>query len=238
MRNITKTFYRRDILHELNLSIKQNSLTGVIGRNGVGKTTLLQMIAGFSRPTHGHIQIFGEEPFNSLLVSANSIMIDSSITFSDKLNLLQIFQEMDRFYPNWDQSLAEKLLLYFGLNGKSKHRILSTGTKSIFNAIIGICARVPLTIFDEPTHGMDSVTRNDFYRALLKDYIAHPRTILLSSHHLEEIENLLENIVIIHHGKTIYHNSISHLQEQFVKVVGKREKMLPFLETKKVQHQK
>ena len=70
--------------------------------------------------------------------------------------------------------------------------------------IIGLAARCPLTIFDEPTTGMDAAVRKDFYRALLKDYIAYPRTIILSSHHLEEIEDLLEDVLLIHDGKIIF----------------------------------
>ena len=134
---------------------------------------------------------FGEHPFNSLKVSANSIFIDDTMSFSDKLTLKDILKEARRFYRELGCGHLHSdfsIILAFIRMHDIDH--LSKGKKSTFNAIIGIASHCPLTIFDEPTTGMDTVVRKDFYRALLKDYIAHPRTILLSSHHLEEIEDL------------------------------------------------
>ena len=79
---------------------------------------------------------------------------------------------------------------------------------------------------------MDTVVRKDFYRALLKDYIAHPRTILVSSHHLEEIEDLLEDILLVHNKTVLFHGSITELQEMFVRLIGKSEKLLEFVTMK------
>lgn len=225
-KNVTKSYGSHKVLNHVNFTIEKGSLTGIIGRNGVGKTTLMKIVAGYIQKTAGDVYVFSKNPFNSLKVSANSILIDDLMSFSDKLSLAEIFKETARFYTNWDQDLADRLFKYFGFNPNTRHHQLSKGKKSTFNAIIGIASHCPLTIFDEPTTGMDTAARQDFYRALLKDYIAYPRTILLSSHHLEEIEDLLENILLVHDSHVCYHGAITDLQEMFVKLIGKEKLMM------------
>lgn len=95
--------------------------------------------------------------------------------------------------------------------------------------IIGLAARCPLTIFDEPTSGMDAATRKDFYRALLKEYIAHPRTIILSSHLLDEVDDLLEDILLIKAGEKYLHMGIEELKEFAIGVRGKTEKVIGWM---------
>ncbi|WP_367183460.1 ATP-binding cassette domain-containing protein [Sporosarcina sp.] len=221
MQNVTKTYRKLTILDQVNLAIRENVITGVVGRNGAGKTTLMKMISGYTKESEGELRVFGERPFNSLSVSANSIFIDDMMNFPDALSLEEILVECERFYANWDGELARRLLEYFSLPLMLKHRVLSKGKRSTFYAVVGISARCPLTMFDEPITGMDAAARRDFYRALLKDYIAHPRTILLSSHHMEEMEDLLEDILLID-GKGIgFHGPVTELQEKFVSLQGK-----------------
>ncbi|MBO0586815.1 ABC transporter ATP-binding protein [Sporosarcina sp. E16_8] len=227
--DVTKTYGKRIVLNKMTFSIRHGVLTGIIGRNGVGKSTVMKIIAGHIQATSGDIRVFSDKPFNSLKVSANSILVDDTMSFSDKLTLKDILKEADRFYPNWDAPLAQRLFDYFSFHSDARQIDLSKGKKSTFNAIIGLASHCPLTIFDEPTTGMDTVVRKDFYRALLKDYIAHPRTILLSSHHLEEIEDLLENILLIHNKTALFHGPVTDLQEMFVSLIGKNELISTFI---------
>ncbi|MFS0575975.1 ABC transporter ATP-binding protein [Sporosarcina sp. 179-K 3D1 HS] len=229
--NVSKSFGAHSVLNQLDFTIAEGVLTGVIGRNGVGKSTLMKIAAGHIRATSGDVRVFSENPFNSLKVSANLIFTDDTMSFSDKLTLQDILEEAARFYPNWDADLAQRLFEYFGFHPAARYPTLSKGRKSTFNAIFGIAAHCPVTILDEPTTGMDTAVRKDFYRALLKDYIAHPRTILLSSHHLEEIEDLLEDILLIHDGGVRFHGPITELQERFIKLIGKEEKLASIQKT-------
>lgn len=221
--DLVKRYGRRLALDHLTASIPANSITGIVGRNGAGKTTLLKIIAGFTQETSGDIEVFSEHPFNSLHVSANSIFIDDFLTFPDTLSLVDILEEGERFYPNWHMDLAKRLLAYFELDEQMVHNYLSKGKKSTFNAIFGLATRATLTIFDEPTTGMDASVRSDFYRALLKDYLAHPRTVLVSSHHVDEIEELLEYVLLIDQGKTKLHMDIDDLREYLIGVSGRTE---------------
>lgn len=220
---LTKTYGHVKALDELTMEINENEITGLIGRNGAGKTTLLKLIAGYSRKTAGEIYVFSEDPFNNLFVSANMIFIDDQMDFPDTLTLGEILKEGERFYAKWDSEFAERLFKYFSFTEASFHATLSKGRKSTFNVIVGLAARCALTIFDEPTTGMDVATRKDFYRALLKDYLDYPRTIIISSHHLEEIEDVLENILLIDKGRKCLHLPIDTLREYAIGLTGQTE---------------
>lgn len=233
--DLTKTYHsHKKVLDHMNLTIEEHTITGIIGRNGAGKTTLLKIIAGFIKETSGEVRVFSERPFNSLLVSNNTVFVDDQMSFPPSLQLQDLIEAGKTFYPNWDHDLAKKLLNYFSFDLMDYHHKLSKGRKSTFNVIVGLAARCPLTIFDEPTNGMDEAVRKDFYRALLKDYLAHPRTILFSSHHLNEIEDLLEDVLIIKNGKSFLHLPISDLKEWAIGLKGPAEKVREWTKDREV----
>lgn len=235
--NLSKKYGQHRALDRLSLTIEGNKLTGIVGRNGAGKTTLLKLIAGFIHPTSGSVNVFSENPFNSLLVSANSIFIDDQMTLPPALTLADILEEAGRFYENWDEELARGLFDYFSFHPNTYHGNLSKGMRSTFNMILGLASRCALTIFDEPTIGMDTAVRKDFYRALLKDYLAHPRTILISSHHLDEVEDLLEDVLLVNEGKVRLHLPVSDLKEWAVGLNGKKSAVTRWVGEKEVIHE-
>lgn len=209
-------------INNVSFTMEANKLTGIIGRNGAGKTTLLKMLAGYIQPTSGTVTVFSKQPFNNLHVSANSILVDDKMNFPPTLTLNEILQVGQMFYPNWDSQLASGLFRYFQLNPKQNHGALSKGMKSTFNMIVGLASRCSLTIFDEPTTGMDAAVRSDFYRALLKDYLSFPRTILLSSHHIDEVEDILEDMILINNGTISLYDSVDTVKELTIGIKGPR----------------
>ena len=218
---LTKVYGGTKALNNLSFKIEENKITGLIGRNGAGKTTLLKIIAGLLKETAGELKVFSEKPFNSLQVSANVIFLHDQMNLPTALNLKELLETAASFYPNWDRELADRLFDYFSLNPLQYYNGLSKGMKSTFNMILGLSARVPLTMLDEPTTGMDAAVRKDFYRALLKEYIAYPRTIIISSHHLNEIEDLLEDILLVNEGKEILYMPVADLKEWAIGIQGK-----------------
>ncbi|MEH7010828.1 ABC transporter ATP-binding protein [Neobacillus niacini] len=237
-RGLTKVYGKTKALNNLSFTIEENKITGLIGRNGAGKTTLLKIIAGFLRETSGEIEIFSEKPFNNLIVSANVIYINDQMNFPTALTLKEVLHVCGSFYEKWDHDLASRLFDYFSLPPTQHYNDLSKGMKSTFNMIVGLSARCALTMFDEPTTGMDAAVRKDFYRALLKDYIAYPRTILLSSHHLDEIEDLLEDILLIKEGKELLHIQIEDLKEWAIGVQGLTTTVKEWTNNREVIHSK
>ncbi|MEK4145553.1 ABC transporter ATP-binding protein [Robertmurraya sp. FSL W8-0741] len=219
-KGLTKAYFRKNVLDGLSFTIEENKITGLIGRNGVGKTTLVKILAGLIKETSGEVRVFEQHPFNNLNTSANTILVDDQMFFPPALQLHELLEVAQSFYPNWDMELARRLFQYFGFEPSHYHQTLSKGRTSTFNMIVGLASRCSLTILDEPTTGMDEAVRKDFYRALMKDYLAHPRTILISSHHLNEIEDILEDVLLIKNGKTLLHESISDLKEWAIALQG------------------
>ena len=237
-RGLTKIYGRTKALNNLSFEIEENKITGLIGRNGSGKTTLLKIIASYFRETSGEIEVFSEKPFNNLTVSANVIYINDQMNFPTALSLKEILTVSSTFYENWNHELANRLFDYFSFQPNQQYNNLSKGMKSTFNMIVGLSARCALTMFDEPTTGMDAAVRKDFYRALLKDYIDHPRTILLSSHHLDEIEDLIEDILLIKDGKELLHIQIEDLKEYAIGVQGLATDVKEWSKNRKVIYSK
>jgi len=235
---VSKGFRRTNALVDITFQLTEQKITGLIGRNGAGKTTLLKIMAGFTKHRSGEVSVFGKNPYNNLMVSANSILVDDQMTFPDSLTLEEILQSAPAFYKRWDAQLAARLFQYFSLDSKQQHSKLSKGARATFNMIFGLSTRCELTMFDEPTNGMDEAVRTDFYRALLKDYIAHPRSILISSHHLAEIEHLLEDILLIHKGKVVFHESLDKVKEYAVAVQGPIADVERWTEGEEILHSK
>ena len=236
--NLKKRYKRLNALEDITFQLEEKKITGLIGRNGAGKTTLLKILAGFLNKSSGDVQVFSNNPFNNLRVSANSILVDDQMSFPDSLTLADILEVAPDFYKRWDTKLANKLFKYFRLNPKQLHSRLSKGNRATFNMIFGLATRCELTMFDEPTNGMDEAVRSDFYRALLKDYIAHPRSVLISSHHLAEMEHLLEDILLIHKGKVVLHQSLEEVKEYAVKLQGPTDLVEKLTDGKEILHAK
>lgn len=233
---LSKSRGGENALNDISFSINENTITGLVGRNGAGKTTLLKILSGLWRESSGKVHVLEEHPFNNLFVAVNSIYIDDQMVFSQTLSLKDILIEAERFYPNWDRELANRLFEYFQFHPKQKHGQLSKGKRSTFHMILGLASRCAVTIFDEPTIGMDHAVRKDFYRALLKDYLTVPRTIIISSHHLEEIEELLEHVLLLKHGKKLFHLPIDDVKNYAIGLTGRTEIVRQWVKNKQIIH--
>ncbi len=234
---VTKSYGKLKAIDNVSFEIEENKITGLIGRNGAGKTTLLKMLAGFFKPTSGELKVFSQNPFNNLTSSTKTTFIDDTMTFPDSFTLADILSEVAPFYANWHSHLANALFDYFSFNPKQTHSKLSKGSKSTFNSIIGIASRCPLTLFDEPTTGMDSAVRKDFYKVLLKDYLEYPRTIILSSHLLSELEEILEDILLLNQGERCLHLPVWELKELAIGLRGNAQAVRTFVEGKELIYQ-
>ena len=235
--NVSKVYKSCNAVNKLSFSIEENSITGLIGRNGAGKTTLLKLLSGFLKPTGGGIKVFNENPFNNLNVSTNTIFVDEKMNFSKYLTLDEILMAAKGFYPNYNETMSRKLLQYFSLNKNRKHSELSKGMKSTFNMTVGISSHCDLTIMDEPTTGMDSAVRKEIYKIMLKDYIENPRTILISSHHLEEVEDILEDILLLKDGNKYLHMPIVDLKEYAIAFSGRGKEVKTLVKGRRVLYE-
>ena len=222
---VKKSYRSKNVLKSISFSIENEKIVGMIGRNGVGKSTLLKLMAGHLKPSNGEVRIFDQNPFNSIQVASDLIFIEDSMTFPSIFTLGDILEMAKDFYPQWQDELAKKLLAYANISLKAGHQNLSKGQKSTFNLIYGLATRCKVTLLDEPMNGMDEMLRMDMYRVILKEYIAYPRTIVISSHHLLEIEHLLEEILLIDEGVVKLHAPVEEINELLLRLKGEVEEV-------------
>lgn len=217
---LQKKYKSKKVLTNVNLQLEGEKIIGLIGRNGVGKSTLLKLIAGQTAKTAGDLKTFDHDAFDDLFVAANTIYIHPEMTFPPNFTLKTICETAQQFYPFWNQTLAEQLINYFGMPYKATITQLSTGMRQQFFTIFGLATRCALTILDEPVNGLDDANRKDMYRAILKDYMEVPRMIILSSHLLDEMEHLLEEVIILHNGEVVEHQNVMDLSEKYAWMMG------------------
>lgn len=220
---LQKQYGKKVILANVSFQIDQPKIIGMIGRNGVGKSTLLKLLAGHLKPSLGTVEVVGNKAFQNLTVAANTILIEDAMTFPAVLTLKEILQIAPRFYVNFALDLALELLNFSGISEKAYHYQLSKGQKAAFNLIYGIASRSAVTLLDEPMNGMDETIRDDMYRVILKDFLAYPRVILISSHYLNEMEHLIEDILLLHEGQVELFSPVDEVQNLAVKLVGQKE---------------
>jgi ABC-2 type transport system ATP-binding protein len=199
---LTRRYRDQLALDDVTVDIEGNSITGLLGRNGAGKSTLLRIIAAQEFPSAGRVRVFGASPMENEEVLRRMVFVREDQVFPD-LRVHQIVRVASWFYPNWSAELAAGLLADFDLPPKRAVKKLSRGMRSALGIVIGLAARADLTLFDEPYAGLDPVSRQLFYDRLLADYAEHPRTVLLSTHLIDEVADLLERVVIIDHGRIV-----------------------------------
>jgi ABC-2 type transport system ATP-binding protein len=199
---LTRRYRGHVALNDVTVEIEGPSITGLLGRNGVGKTTLMRIIAAQEFPTAGRVRVLGASPMENDAILRRMVLVREDQAFPD-LKVRQVLQVASWFYPNWSAELAEALLADFGLPLNRKMKKLSRGMRSAVGIIIGLAARAEVTLFDEPYAGLDAVARQVFYDRLLADYAEHPRAVLLSTHLIDEAADLLERVVVMDRGRVM-----------------------------------
>lgn len=200
---LTKSYGNVKAVNDVTFTLEADKIYGLLGRNGAGKTTLMQLLTAQEFATSGELSVFGEHPYENNRVLRQLCFIRESQKYPESFHVIDVLKVAATLYPNWDQSLAEVLLADFRLPLKRRMKKLSRGMLSSVGIIIGLASRAPLTIFDEPYIGLDAVARGLFYDRLIEDYALHPRTVLLSTHLIDEVSRILEHVMVIDGGKLI-----------------------------------
>ncbi|MDO4718820.1 MAG: ABC transporter ATP-binding protein [Propionibacteriaceae bacterium] len=218
--HLTKRFGKLAALDDVSLSIEQGVITGLLGRNGAGKTVLMSLLTAQEWPTSGTISVFGRDPAHSPDVLGKISFIRDNQRYPSGLKVGRLFRVAAFFHEGWDQQLADRCVQTFSLSLDSDARKLSRGQLSALGATIGLASRAPITFFDEPYLGMDATARVLFYDLLLSDYAEHPRTVLLSTHLIDEMEPLLERVIVLDHGRVRRDAGADELRQLAVRVSG------------------
>jgi ABC-2 type transport system ATP-binding protein len=221
---------------DASFALEENRIHGLLGRNGAGKTTLMQLLTGQEFATRGTIEVFGESPDENARVHDNVCFIKESQRYPDDFRVKHVLRSAPWFFPDWDDDFARDLVERFRLPENRRVKKLSRGQLSAVGVIVGLASRAPLTFFDEPYLGLDAVARQLFYDVLLADFAEHPRTVVLSTHLIDEVSNLLEHVVVIDDGRIIIDADADELRGSAVDVVGARSAGESFTSSREVLH--
>lgn len=234
--NLTKTFGSMTAVDDVSFTVEENRIYGLLGRNGAGKTTLMQLLTGQDFASGGRIEVFGESPVEAARVLQNICFIKESQKYPDDFMVKHVLKSAPWFFRNWDSEYADRLVQDFRLPTKRRIKKLSRGQLSAVGVIVGLASRAPLTFFDEPYLGLDAVARQIFYDRLLEDYSEHPRTVILSTHLIDEVSNLLEHVLVIDNGRIIIDEDAEDVRGSAITVVGARSAVDSFVGRREVLH--
>lgn len=202
MHDVTFSYGRKPAVRGVTAEVPAGTITGLLGRNGSGKSTLAMLLAGQLK-AGGSLAVDGESPWENPSLMPNIVLVSDSTSIFLDSKLSRTHDLWRRLRPGWSEDLYRDLMDQWGLAETDSYAYLSRGEQSAFTAALGLASRGSLTIFDEVHLGMDVVVRQEFYDALIKEFVDHPRTIILSSHLVDEIENLIEDVLIIDRGQVI-----------------------------------
>ncbi len=233
---LTKRYRDTVAVDDVSFRIEKDAIYGLLGRNGAGKTTIMSILTAQNFATSGEVRVFGENPYENAHVLSRVCFVRESQRYPDDALPIHAFRIARLFFPNWDQELAERLIADFRLPMKTRIKKLSRGQLSAVGVIIGIASRAEITFFDEPYLGLDAVARQIFYDRLLEDYAEHPRTIILSSHLIDEVSNLLEKVIVVEGGRVLLDEDTEALRERATSVVGDAEAVDAFIAGREVLH--
>ncbi|HHX94825.1 MAG TPA: ABC transporter ATP-binding protein [Clostridia bacterium] len=234
--NLSLKFKNFEALRNVSFSLKGEKIYGLLGRNGAGKTTLLSVLASYRQQSGGTVKIAGQEPFENPEVMQN-VSFHFETNYQEETGTVKkMLAIVEKYRPNYDAGYAEYLIDLFNLPINRAVNKLSRGMQSVFEVVMGLASRSPITIFDETYLGMDAPTRMKFYDELLKEQEKNPRKFILSTHLVSEMDYLLDEVLILHEGKLLLHEDYETLTSRGIAVTGNSENVKAFTQGKKILH--
>ena len=234
--DLTKRYGETLAVDRVSFTIEKDTIYGLLGRNGAGKTTVMSILTAQNFATSGDVRIFGRHPYENAKVLRRMCFVREGQRYPDDARPRHAFAAAKLFFPSWDQDLCERLIDDFQLPAKRRIKKLSRGQLSAVGVIIGLASRAEITFFDEPYLGLDAVARQIFYDRLLEDSTEHPRTIILSSHLIDEVSNLIERVLVIDRGRIIMDEETDAVRDRAANIVGDAGAVDAFVAGREVIH--
>ena len=212
--DLTRRFGSTAALASVNLSVPRGTVYGLVGANGAGKTTLIKHVLGLLRAESGSVRVFGHDPV------ADPVAVLSRIGYLSEENDLPGWMRIDElirysraFYPAWDDAYAEELRKAFALDVAAKIKTLSKGQKARVGLLIALAYRPELLVLDEPSSGLDPIVRRDILGAVIRTIADEGRTVLFSSHLLDEVEQVADYVTMIKEGRIVLSAPLHDIKE-------------------------
>ena len=212
--DLTRRFGQKTALDSVNLSVPRGVVYGLVGANGAGKTTLIKHVLGLLRAESGSVRVFGRDPV------ADPVGVLSRIGYLSEENDLPGWMRIEElirysraFYPGWDDAYAEELRSAFALDPTAKIKTLSKGQKARVGLLTALAYRPELLVLDEPSSGLDPIVRRDIVGAVIRTIADEGRTVVFSSHLLDEVEQVADHVAMIANGAIVLSAPLSDIKE-------------------------
>ncbi|MDR1634822.1 MAG: ATP-binding cassette domain-containing protein [Bifidobacteriaceae bacterium] len=218
--DLVKRYRRTLALDHVSVEFEEGLIHGLFGHNGAGKTTLMAIITAQVLATSGQTLVYGRRPYEHAPVLERMCFIREGQGYPNDARARDAFMAARMFYPRWDQSLADYLIEALAIPLNHRVRRMSRGQNSAVGVTIGLAARADITFFDEPYLGLDAMARQVFYETLAASYARDPRTIVLSSHLIDEVAPLVANVVVLDHARVLIDQDRGSLLGRAARVIG------------------
>ncbi|MDR3359517.1 MAG: ABC transporter ATP-binding protein [Bifidobacteriaceae bacterium] len=223
VKDLVKRYRRTAALDGVSLRFEDGVTHGLFGHNGAGKTTLLSIVGAQARATSGQVKVFGLAPYENAAALARLCFIREGQIYPNDARPADLFKVARLFHPRWDQGLANHLIEALAIPMDRRVRRLSRGQNSAVGVTIGLAARADVTFFDEPYLGLDAMARHVFYEALREVQEHDPHAVLLSSHLIDEVASLVENVVVLDRGRVFIDQPRDELLSRAARIIGPAE---------------
>ena len=235
LEKVSKSYGNNIVLDNIDLCLENNRIYGLIGRNGVGKTTLMKILSDQIVNYQGQIYYEGSNIKNNNLLKENIVYIgEDFLTYNlEAQKLIKIVEYIKYLYPHFNQDRFDELTKLFKIDLFDKYRKLSLGNQSLFRNIIALSLQAKFLLLDEPSVGLDEINRDMFYQKLLDYQEIDGSTIVISSHILSDIEKIVTDIVILNRGKIIVNDSINDILEKSI-IITTNEDYIKYFENKNI----
>jgi ABC-2 type transport system ATP-binding protein len=201
-------------LDDVSLNVPQGIVMGLIGENGAGKTTLIKHVLGLLKAKEGGVRVFGLDPVRDPVGVLGRIgYLSETRDLPEWMRIGELMRYSRPFYPNWDQTYAEELRETFELDSLQKIKTLSKGQRARTALLIALAHRPDLLLLDEPSTGLDPIVRRDIISAIIRTIAEEGRTVLLSSHLVDEVERVADSVAIMHQGQMVLTDSVNNIKE-------------------------
>jgi ABC-2 type transport system ATP-binding protein len=218
-RGLRKRFGSREILHGIDFDIPAGRIYGLIGHNGAGKTTTLNAILGLTS-YEGTVRVLGEDPYEKRARLMENVAFISDVASLPRfLRVRELFALLSNIHPNFSQEKARSFLEGTDVRMEARIRTLSKGMIAQLHLAVVMAIDAKLLVLDEPTLGLDITYRKRFYRRLLEDYMTEERTLLITTHQVDEIEFMLSDIMFIRDGDLVLHMQMETVATRYSQVL-------------------
>jgi ABC-2 type transport system ATP-binding protein len=231
--HLTRRYKDVVAVDDVSFRIAENQIVGLVGRNGAGKTTIMRLLTGLEVSSAGIVRVLGSDPLENEGVLQQVCFVRESQSYPD-IRVGAVLASARLLLPEWDHPYALSLAADYSLPLKRRVRKLSRGMRSAMGIVIGLASRARVTLFDEPYLGLDAQSRAQFYDQLLADYAAHPRTVVVSTHLIDEVANLLERLIVIDRGRVMIDADADRLRGSATTVQGPSEVVASFTAGRRV----